>query len=107
MASTDPPNALDRASFWCEEWKYGDDRGELEPFTEEEIITKLGTLLEASGHGDEMTPDEFNAALDWYAGNFSRMLGLPLVTCKTLFVDGLAHGIAFAAHLEGARRDPR
>jgi hypothetical protein len=100
-----PTNPLDCASFYIEELKYGDDAGILTPIDKQEAVAFLEALLR-DAKVSSITGAELDSALDLYAGDFARMFGLSLIVAKTIFVDGLAHGIALAAGLEGHPRDP-
>lgn len=95
-------NALDRASFYVEELKYGPGPRALEPLVEEELAAQLDVLLAGSGV-TSITGRELAEACDFYAQSWGRIFEMKTVVAKSLFVDGLMHGIALAGGLESTR----
>lgn len=100
-------NPLDRASFYIESLKYGPRAGDLEPATRKEAANLLEALLRDAGI-TSMTGAELDVALDYYAESYAeQIIGLPPIIIKSLLIDGLMHGIALTAKLEGELRNPK
>lgn len=100
-------NALDRASFYVEALKYGPGPGKLELAGAEEIVAQLDTLLRDAGVKTSMTGEELLEAIFYYGDSLSHHLGTTFRVGVSMFLDGLMHGIAFGAGLDGEPRDPK
>lgn len=100
------PTPLDRASFYVEELKYGPGPGTLEPAAFGEIVSELEALLR-DANVTSMTGRELLDAMEFYEVSLSHALRMPLVFTRSIFLDGLMHGIALGAGLEGEHRDVR
>lgn len=96
----DPSNPFHRASFYLEQLKYGEGPKALEPQNFEQLAALLDGLLRDAGV-TTMTGAELVETLDYYADSYQRLLGLHRVIAKSIFTDGVQHGIAFAAGLAG------
>lgn len=109
MAHRDPSTdrtPLDRASFYVEELKYGPGSGKLERAEFDQVVAQLEVLLRDAGV-TSMTGLELLEAMDYYAISLARTLGVPPTFTRSIFLDGLMHGIALTAGLEGDHRNPR
>lgn len=100
------PTPLDWSSFYIESLKYGPGSGAVEGVTRDQITAQLETLLR-DADVSSMTGAELIDACDFYAESLARALGLPVIMVKTLWLDGLMHGIAFAAGVRGEHRHSR
>lgn len=106
--SGDPANPLHQASFYLEEIKYGREPGRLTGATTEEISRDMEALLR-DAEVTSMTGAELVETCDYYARSFvanfaTAGLPLPQIVSKTIFLDGVAHGIALAKGLKGEPR---
>lgn len=100
MSTVDKTHPLHAASLYVEELKYADrDRG-IRGLTFVELETLFGLLLRDAEVGD-VDPGQMADDCDFYAEHFARLLKVPVVLAKSVFVDGLMHGIALAGGLRG------
>ena len=99
-------NPFDLASFYVEELKYGPGPGQVEGASREQIVGQCEVLLRDAGV-TSMTGAELIDALDFYGESLARSFGVPRVLTLSCFVDGVMHGIALAAGLEGPHREPK
>jgi F0F1-type ATP synthase membrane subunit c/vacuolar-type H+-ATPase subunit K len=99
-------NPLDRASFYVENLKCGAGPGRLERASKDELVAELEVLLRDAGV-TQMTGQQLAGAIDYYGESLAANFGAPRLICLSAFVDGLMHGIALAAGLEGELRNPR
>lgn len=94
-------NPLDMASFYIEELKYGP--APVTKVTTDDVQVQLEGLLRDAGV-TTMTGAELMDALEFYARSTAVSFRLPLVLTRSLFLDGVMHGIAFA---RGVSAEPR
>ncbi|MGD0386387.1 MAG: hypothetical protein ABSB73_09655 [Solirubrobacteraceae bacterium] len=99
------PTPLDQASFYIESLKYGPAEGKLEPVSGSQVVDQLEALLRDAGV-TSMTGAELIDAMEYYARSSGRSFGASLLLMRSVFLDGLMHGIALAAGLHGVPRDP-
>lgn len=99
-------NALDLASFYVEGLKYGPGPGQLESVSDEQIVNQLEVLLRDAGV-TSMTGRQLAEAYEFYARSLALTLRVPLMVTRTVFLDGLVHGIALAGDVRGEPRGPR
>jgi hypothetical protein len=97
---------LDEASFYIEELKYGARAGQVEPASRGEMTAALEVLLRDAGVAT-MTGAALGDASLYYGDSDARSFGLPRLIGRSIFLDGLMHGIEFAAGLKGALREPK
>jgi hypothetical protein len=100
------PTPLDRASWYIESLKYGAGPGVLEATEWDAVVGQMETLLRDAG-AQSMTGAELLEATEYYSRSFAGTLGVPILLTRSLFVDGLMHGIALAGGVEGEPRDSR
>lgn len=100
MSNADPSNPLHKASFYIEALKYGPGPRAVETVTAAEITAQLETLLR-DADVTSITAAELVKTLDFYAGSFARHFGVNHLLGKSIFTDGVMHGVALAAGLEG------
>jgi hypothetical protein len=99
------PTPLDLASFYVEALKYGPGPGKVEAASLGQVVAQMEVLLR-DANVTSMTGEQVLGAMEFYARSLTRSLGIPLAFTRSLFLDGLMHGIALAAGLEGEHRDP-
>jgi hypothetical protein len=99
----DPSNPFHQASFYVEWVKYGRAPGKLVGATFEEIEADVARLLE-DAEVTSMTAAELVETCDYYAESYALLFGIRRLVTKTMFLDGVMHGIAFAAGLKGEPR---
>lgn len=100
------PNALDWASFYVEELKYGSGPGTLERAMPGEIAEQLDRLLRDAHVPDAMPGAELERAMLYYGASLANTFRMPRVLALSIFCDGLMHGIALAGGLKGKPRNP-
>ncbi|MGO9960033.1 MAG: hypothetical protein ACLP50_29335 [Solirubrobacteraceae bacterium] len=108
MSVRDPsanPTPLDRASFYIEALKYGSGPGRVETVTVDKIVGQAEILLR-DARVTSMTGAEVLDATEFYVRSLADAFHCAPVLVRSIFYDGLTHGIAFAAGLEGEPRDP-
>lgn len=98
-----PRNVMHQASFYIERLKYGDGPRAVELVAADSMSEQVEHLLQAAGVTD-LTADEFNDAASYYGRSFSRQFGGSALVAKSIFVDGIMHGLALAAGLRGESR---
>lgn len=106
--SRDPstnPTPLDKASFYIESLKYGPGPGAVEGASLDEVVGQLDCLLR-DAQVDSMSGQQLRDALEYYVQSFVRQFGLPPLLIRSLWCDGLMHGIALAGGITGEHRNP-
>lgn len=94
------------ASLYVEELKYRGGDGTLTAVKRDDLIDQAATLLtDAQGRPDEAKGLVHSCA--WVGQSFANAVGVPPVWAESLILDGVLHGIAYAARLEGPSRDKR
>jgi hypothetical protein len=101
--TADPSNPFHQASFYVEAIKYGRAPGRLVGATKDEITGDVEALLRDAGV-DSMTGRDIVESCDFYAESYAQQFGIRQILAKTMFLDGVMHGIAFAAGLKGEPR---
>jgi hypothetical protein len=99
--SVDYSHPLHAASLYIEELKYGPGDRVLEAATLAQIVAQVEGLLRDAGvtHIDAATLID---DLDHYAASFASTMRVPPLIGKSIFLDGIMHGIAAAAGLKGS-----
>lgn len=95
----------DHAARYVEELKYGLGPRKLEGVTDEHVTVQLEVLMRDAGGVTSMTGAELMAALEFYARSAALSFRVPLVISRSLFLDAVMHGIAFAGGLTAELRD--
>lgn len=101
--TADPTNPFHQASFYVEWVKYGRAPGRLVAATVEEITADVARILEDAGV-ETMSAADLVATCDYYAESYAQQFGVSRLVAKTMFLDGVLHGIAFVAGLKGEPR---
>jgi hypothetical protein len=96
----DPTNPFHRASFYIEQMKYGPGPKSIEGATYDQFAAQLELLLREAGI-ETMSGSELVETLDWYGRSFAHHFRMHPLLAKSIFCDGVMHGIAFAAGLSG------
>lgn len=96
-------NPLDMASFYVEELKYGPSPERLVGVSTNDVQVQLEGLLRDADVAT-MTGAELMDALEFYARNMALTFRVPLVLSRSLFLDGVMHGIALAGGLSAEPR---
>jgi hypothetical protein len=99
-------NPLDLASFYVESLKYGPKAGKVEGVSKDGLASELEALLRDAGVST-MTGAQLADAVAYYGDSLAKSFGSPRLICLSAFIDGLEHGIALAAGLQGELRNPR
>jgi hypothetical protein len=94
------PNALDWASFYVEDLKYGPEAAKVTTVDPPQIAAQLEVLLRDAGIGS-MTGTELESAVVYYAQSWADAVQLNRTMTLSVFIDGLMHGIAIAGGLRG------
>lgn len=94
--------ALDRASFWVEELKYGPGEKTVEQITMDEYAAQMEVLLRAA-NVTSTTGEELLEASKFYAVSQAKSFGVNVILTYSIWLDGLMHGVALTAGLEGTR----
>jgi hypothetical protein len=97
---------LDRASFYIEQLKYGPGAGKVEGVSADQMISQLEVLLR-DARVDSMTGYQLERAALYYGRSLATSLQMPEILAGSCWLDGLMHGIAFAAGLRAEPRRPR
>jgi hypothetical protein len=97
---------LDWASFYVEDLKFEGERGQIQGSTGREEAALYEMVLRAA-EVTSMSGEELREALGYYAASHARAFGLSTIVARTVFCDGLLHGVALAGGLRGDHRDPR
>jgi hypothetical protein len=100
------PNALDRASFYIEDLKYGPGPGPVEHLTRDQLTGQLEVLLRDAGI-TSMTGAELREAMEFYGESLAESFRAPRLLTFSCWVDGVMHGIALAAGIEGEHRQAK
>jgi hypothetical protein len=93
------PTPFDRGSFYVEDLKYGPGPAKFVGVQSEQLVAELEALLRDAGV-QTMTGAELMDALEFYARSMALAFHVPLLVSRSLFLDGVMHGIAFAAGLD-------
>lgn len=115
MTSFDPNHPLHRASFYIEDLKWGRDRWDgpdadpaITAIGQDAIVAQIEMLLRDVDL--DLDAEGLRAATDHYAESFAKQFGVSELVARSIFVDGLLHGIALKAGMEGdipeVYRDP-
>ena len=96
-------NPLDMASFYVEELKYGPAPEKMVAVSTDDVQVQLEGLLRDAAVAT-MTGEELVEALEYYARSMALSFRLPLVLTRSLFLDGVMHGIALAGGLSAEPR---
>lgn len=98
---TDITNPFHQSSFYVEELKY--PAGEPgTPKITEDARGQIEALFRDAGI-DSMSSEEFLATMVFYGDTWMQLVGIDPLVAKSIFADGVMHGIAFAA---GLKADP-
>jgi hypothetical protein len=98
----DYSHPLHQASLYIEELKYGEGERVVEGVTRDEIVAQMDGLLRDAG----VTGVDAATLIDdcdYYGHSFAKTLRVPPILGKSLFVDGLMHGIAVAGGLAASQ----
>lgn len=99
MSSIDPTNPLHGASFYIEELKFGQGPLTVTGATTAELVAQYEGLLRDAGI--ELDSKLLVETLDFYGRSFERSFHVHAVLAKSIFSDGIMHGLALAAGLKG------
>lgn len=97
--SIDRSNPLHQASFYVEALKYGPGSRRLERVGEDEFCVQLERII--ADTRTDATPEQLIEAFGYYGDSFAEQLNLSPLVAKSIFVDGVLHGMALAGGLHG------
>ncbi len=99
----DYSHPLHAASLYVEELKYGPGPRVVEGVTKALIVGQREALLREAGVNADarLLVEDTNH----YATSFERSLGVRAILARSIFMDGLMHGVALAAGLRA--EEPR
>lgn len=100
--SVDLANPLHQASFYVEELKYGERPGTVDVAGQAEFVKMLRQIIFDSGAN--ITEEQMLDALGHYGDSLAVTLNLSPLIARSIFVDGVLHGMALAAGLRGEPR---
>ncbi|MFL5954816.1 MAG: hypothetical protein ACJ76I_11990 [Gaiellaceae bacterium] len=100
MSSIDYTHPLHAASLYVEELKYGPGARVVEGATRTQIVAQFDGLLRDAGV-EGVDAGELVDDTDYYARSSARAFQVHPLLAKSVFVDGLMHGIALAGGLKG------
>lgn len=96
---------LYRASLYVEDLKYRGGPQGLTAVTRDDMIGQARTLLEDAGIRHAADPKGLVYGSAWIGKSFANALHIHPAIAESAFLDGLLHGIAYAANLSGPSRD--
>ncbi|HWF25212.1 MAG TPA: hypothetical protein VG275_07185 [Solirubrobacteraceae bacterium] len=100
---TKDPTPLDRASFYVESLRYGAGPGKIEGVDFDQMVSQMEALLR-DARVTNMSGSELIVASEYYVRSLARSFRCPPVLARSVWHDGLTHGIALAGGLEGELR---
>jgi hypothetical protein len=99
----DYSNPFHRASLIIEDLKYGEGAKRVEVVPEPNMKAQLTALL-ITAKITTVTAEQILDAIGFYGESNARALRVPEVIARSIFIDGVMHGLAVAG---GLGRSPR
>ena len=93
----DYSNPVHQAGLFIEWLKYGAGPAQVEIVGEDELGRQLGELIAKSGREEDVTAAQIIGAVCYYADSCAVSFNLSPLASRSVFMDGLMHGMALAS----------
>ena len=100
MTFLDYDSPLHAASLYIEQLKYGRGERTVEIVPAKGVAEQLGLMFRDAGI-EGIDPAQVMVDAVWYGHSFAHSIGIDEFVARSIFVDGILHGVALAAKLRG------